>query len=61
MTARRRQAKDRGVSESRKTTINLDPTLKRRAKVYAAQTGAHLQDLIAEGLRLVLARRTGGR
>jgi len=60
MTARRRQAKD-ARSESRKTTINLDPTLKRRAKVYAAQTGRDLQDLIAAGLRLVLARRTGGR
>jgi hypothetical protein len=61
MTARRK-AKDRGVSiESRKTTINLDPALKRRAKLYALQTGRGLQDLIAEGLRLVLARRTGGR
>jgi hypothetical protein len=43
-----------------KTTCYLPPDLKIRAKVHAVKTGQDLQDLIAEGLRLVLAR-DGGR
>ncbi len=43
-----------------KTTINLPADLKLRARLHAVKTGQDLQDLIAEGLRLVLAR-DGGR
>ncbi len=44
-----------------KTTINLPKRLKLDAKVYAIQTGQDLQDVIAEGLRLVLARAKKGK
>lgn len=43
--------------EAEKTTINLPRDLKLRAKVYALKTGQDLQDVIAEGLRLVLGRK----
>jgi hypothetical protein len=42
-----------------KTTINLPADLKLKAKVYALKTNQDLQDLIAEGLRLVLAGKGG--
>ena len=45
--------------ETEKTTINLPKELKLRAKIYALKTNQDLQDLIAEGLRLVLARKGG--
>lgn len=45
--------------ETEKTTINLPRDLKLDAKVYALRAGRDLQDLIAEGLRLVLAKRGG--
>jgi hypothetical protein len=54
--ARRRTTKPQRVGENPKTTINLPPDLKRKAKLHALETGRDLQDLIAEGLRLVLAR-----
>jgi hypothetical protein len=41
---------------SEKTTINLPRALKLRARLHAIRTGRDLQDLIADGLRLVLAR-----
>ena len=41
---------------SEKTTINLPTDLKLRAKIHALKTHRDLQDLIAEGLRLVLAK-----
>jgi hypothetical protein len=42
-----------------KTTINLPADLKLKAKLHAIKTNRDLQDLIAEGLRLVLARKGG--
>jgi len=42
-----------------KTTINLPKDLKLRARLHAVKTGRDLQDLIAEGLRLLLAREGG--
>lgn len=42
-----------------KTTINLPKDLKLQAKLHALRTRRDLQDLIAEGLRLVLARKGG--
>jgi hypothetical protein len=45
--------------ETEKTTINLPKDLKLEAKVHALRMGCDLQDLIAEGLRLVLARKGG--
>jgi hypothetical protein len=41
---------------SEKTTINLPVDLKLKAKIHALRTGQDLQDVIAEGLRLVLAQ-----
>lgn len=49
----------RARSDSEKTTINLPKDLKLRAKVHALKAGKDLQDLIAEGLRVVLARDGG--
>ena len=42
-----------------KTTINLPVDLKKRAQKAAIDRGVNLQDLIADGLRLVLARKGG--
>jgi hypothetical protein len=42
-----------------KTTITLPPALKKRAKLHALKTGTDLGRLIADGLRLVLARAGG--
>jgi hypothetical protein len=41
-------------TEMEKTTINLPKDLKIAAKIHAVKTGQDLQDLIAQGLRLVL-------
>jgi hypothetical protein len=49
----------RAKPDSEKTTINLPKDLKLRAKVHALKAGKDLQDLIAEGLRLVLVRDGG--
>lgn len=38
-----------------RTTLNLDDTLYRRAKVKAAETGRTVSELVAEGLNLLLA------
>ncbi|GDY20423.1 hypothetical protein LBMAG56_17680 [Verrucomicrobiota bacterium] len=38
-----------------RTTLNLDDTLYRRAKIRAAETGRTVSDLVAEGLNLLLA------
>ena len=43
--------------ETEKTTINLPKDLKLAANLHAVKTGQDLQDLIAEGLRLVLGRK----
>lgn len=50
--------RERPKPEMEKTTINLPKDLKLDAKVYALKAGCDLQDLIADGLRLVLK---GGR
>jgi hypothetical protein len=52
-------AKKGAKTETEKTTINLPKDLKLKAKLHAVKTGRDLQDLIAEGLRLVLAREGG--
>ena len=49
----------RARPDSEKTTINLPKDLKLWAKVHALKAGKDLQDLIAEGLRLVRARDGG--
>jgi len=46
-------------TDTEKTTINLPKDLKLEAKLHAVRTGQDLQDVIAEGLRLVLARKGG--
>lgn len=38
------------------TTVRLDESLLKAAKICAIKTGVDLQDLVAEGLRLVLAK-----
>ena len=43
-----------------KTTINLDVALKKAAKKLAIDRGVDLQDLVADGLRHVLAQQKGG-
>jgi hypothetical protein len=45
--------------ETEKTTINLPKDLKLKARLHAVRVGRDLQDLIADGLRLVLARDGG--
>lgn len=52
--------KRRAEEEKEKTTINLPKGLKLQARLYAVRTGQDLQDVIAEGLRLVLAQKKGG-
>lgn len=47
------------AKEKEKTTINLPRDLKMRARLHAVKMGQDLRDLIAEGLRLVLARDGG--
>lgn len=42
-------------SADMRTTLNLDDTLYRRAKIRAAETGRTVSDLVAEGLNLLLA------
>src|ERR1044071_6638430 len=49
----------RATLKTEKTTINLPKELKLRAKMHALKSGKNLQDLIADGLRLVLARDGG--
>jgi hypothetical protein len=46
--------RDRARPEMEKTTINLPKDLKLAARLHAVKSGQDLQDLIAEGLRLVL-------
>lgn len=38
------------------TTVRLDEALLKAAKIHAIKTGVDLQDLVAEGLRLVMAK-----
>ena len=42
--------------ERKKTTVFLDPTLLLAARKHALDRGVTLQDLVAEGLRLVLKK-----
>ena len=42
-----------------RTTVRLDENLLKRAKLKAAADGRTLTDLIEEGLRSVLARKSG--
>jgi len=49
----------RRKTEMEKTTINLPKDLKLRARLHAVKVNCDLQDLIAEGLRLVLGRDGG--
>jgi len=44
-----------------RTTLGLDPNLKRRATVYAVQTGSTLTEVIEAALRLYLAQKRKGR
>jgi hypothetical protein len=48
-----------GTPAKDKTTIYLPPDLKLKAKLHAVRTGKDLGELIAEGLKLVLARDGG--
>jgi len=50
-------AKRPAKPEKEKTTITLPVDLKRQAQHLAVETQCDLSDLIAEGLRLVLAKR----
>ena len=44
------------------TTVRLDESLLKAAKIHSIKTGIDLQDLVAEGLRLVMAKAgKGGR
>jgi hypothetical protein len=54
-----RPTRGKAKPETEKTTINLPKDLKLRARIHAVKAGRDLQDLIAEGLRLVLARDGG--
>jgi len=54
------QRANRSRPEMKKTTVNLPLDLKRRAQKLAIDRGVDLQDLIADGLRYVLAQRKGG-
>ena len=42
-----------------RTTLDLPDDLMKRAKIAAIKRGSTLRDLVAEGLRRVLADRTG--
>jgi hypothetical protein len=44
-----------------RTTVRLDDNLLKRAKIKAAAEGRTLTDLIEEGLRIVLVRKSGAR
>lgn len=44
-----------------KVTINLPADLVKRVKILAIETDEDFQDLVADGLRLVLAREGRGR
>ena len=44
-----------------KVTVNLPRTLVKAAKIAAIERDVDFQDLIAEGLQLVLARKGGSR
>jgi predicted HicB family RNase H-like nuclease len=46
----------RRASTSGKTTLNLDPKLKERAVVWAVRNGTTLQEMVEDGLRLVMAK-----
>jgi predicted component of type VI protein secretion system len=46
------------VAHAMKTTVEVPDDLYRQAKAEAALRGRKLKDLVEEGLRLVLARRT---
>jgi len=50
-------AKRPAKPEKEKTTITLPVDLKRQAQHLAVETQCDLSDLIAEGLRLVLAKK----
>lgn len=41
-----------------RTTVTIDDRLLQQAKLAAAQSGRTLSDLVDDGLRLLLARRT---
>ena len=51
----------KGETERVKVTINLPADLVKAAKIAAIERDEDLQDLVAAGLRLVLARKGGGR
>jgi len=40
-----------------KVTINLPAELVKAAKIFAIEHNVNLQDVVAEGLRLILARK----
>lgn len=50
-----------GMSQCMRTTVRLDPALLKAAKRLAAETGRSLTGLIEDGLREILARRSGKR
>ena len=54
-------AKSKTEPERVKVTINLPVDLVTRAKILAIEQDDDFQDLVADGLRLVLAREERGR
>ncbi len=48
------------TTTSSKTTLDLDPKLKRRASLWAMRHGMTLRRMVEEGLRLMLHTRKGG-
>jgi hypothetical protein len=52
----------KGNAEARvKVTVNLPQALVKAGKIAAIERDVDFQDLLAEGLRLVLARKGAGR
>lgn len=47
------------MAERVKVTLNLPKDLVKQAKIAAIEREVDLQDLVADGLRLVLARKGG--
>ena len=54
-------AKAKNEPERVKVTINLPTDLVKRVKILAIEQDDDFQDLVADGLRLVLAREGRGR
>ncbi len=55
----RKPEKPETKPETEKTSVNLPKGLKLEAQIYALKTKQDLQDVIADGLRLVLEKKDG--